>query len=176
MAQLWKRPYAATVLSLVLLAGLIVCYVSSIISSSGTALATTGLNFASTLLGPTRFEDIDVKTHTDAHKVSIKTKGLSDVYIVTNRVTPGGHSGWHTHPGPSVVSVKSGTATVYEDDDPNCTPHFYPAGTGFVDAGGGHAHLVRNEGNVELETVAFQVLPAGAARRIDTPNPGTCPF
>jgi hypothetical protein len=176
MTQFWKRPYAVTVLSLILLTGLFVCYVSGIIGSSGTALATPSSGFASTLLGPTRFDEIDVKTHTDAHKVSIKTKEPSDVYIVTNRVTPGGHSGWHTHPGPSVVSVKSGTATVYDSDDPNCTPHFYPAGTGFVDAGGGHVHLVRNEGNVELETVAFQVLPVGASRRIDGPNPGNCPF
>jgi hypothetical protein len=29
---------------------------------------------------------------------------------------------------------------------------------------------------VDLETVAFQVVPAGAVRRIDAPNPGYCGF
>jgi quercetin dioxygenase-like cupin family protein len=174
--QLWKRHCILSVSSVLLLAGLLVCSVSGIISSSGTALATPNSGFFSTVVGPTRFDDIDVKTHTEDHKVQIKVKGLSDVYIVTNRVVPGGHSGWHTHPGPSVVSVKSGTATVYDGDDPTCTPQIYHAGTGFVDPGGGHVHLVRNEGSVDLELVAFQVIPLGAQRRIDAPSPGNCPF
>jgi quercetin dioxygenase-like cupin family protein len=109
-------------------------------------------------------------------KVKIIAKEPSDVYVVTNTVLPGGYSGWHTHPGPSLVLVKTGTATVYEGDDPSCTPHTYPAGTGFVDAGGGHVHMVRNEGTEQLVTVAFQVIPAGDARRIEAANPGYCPF
>jgi mannose-6-phosphate isomerase-like protein (cupin superfamily) len=174
--QLWKRPGAVTILSILLLTGLFVCYVSAIITSSGTALATAPHGFTSTFVGPTRFDEIDVETRSGDYEAQIRTKGLSDVYIVTNTAVPGGDSGWHTHPGPSVVSVKSGTATVYRGDDPNCTPQFYPAGTGFVDSGGGHVHLVRNEGNVELELVAFQLIPLGAQRRIDAPNPGNCPF
>lgn len=157
-------------------AGLFVCAISAIMSWPGTALATPGFQFNSETLARSLFEEIDVKTRTDTHKVKIKTKGPSDVYIVRNKVPPGGHSGWHTHPGPSVVSVKSGTATVYSGDDPYCTPVAYPAGTGFIDSGDGHVHMVRNEGSVELEVVAFQVIPAGADRRIDAPNPGYCPF
>ena len=94
-----------------------------------------------------------------------------------NGITPGGYSGWHTHPGPSVVLVKSGIATVYDGDDPSCTPMVYPAGTGFVDPGDGHVHMVRNEGADTLITQAFQIIPAGEPRRIDVPtSPGNCPF
>ena len=175
MRKNYLRNKLALVMGL-LLAGLFVCYLSSSLTSSGTVLATPSSGFVSTTVGPTRFDKINVKTHTGDHKVSIKTKGFSDVYIVTNKVVPGGHSGWHTHPGPSVVSVKSGTATVYDGDDPNCTPQFYPAGTGFIDSGDGHVHLVRNEGDVELELVAFQIIPLGAQRRIDAASPGSCPF
>ncbi|HEY3171118.1 MAG TPA: cupin domain-containing protein [Thermoanaerobaculia bacterium] len=128
------------------------------------------------VFGPTLFDEIDVKTHTDDHKVLIKTWGLSDVYIVTNTVALGGYSGWHSHPGPSLVTVKSGTATYYDGDDPTCTPHVVEAGNGFVDPGGGHVHMVRNEGSVQLELVAFQIVPRGAARRINAPDPGNCPF
>jgi len=75
-----------------------------------------------------------------------------------------------------VVLVKSGTATVYDGDDPNCTSVRYPAGTGFIDSGGGHVHMVRNEGTEPLVTVAFQIIPTGALRRIDAASPGYCPF
>ena len=140
-------------------------------------LATPQSGFTSTIVGPTRFDEIDLKTHLGDHKVMLKTNGLSDIYVVTNKVAAlGGNSGWHTHPGPSIVSVKSGVATVYDGDDPNCTPHYYSPGMGFVDPGDGHVHLVRNEGTVELELVAFQIVPLGAQRRIDVPAPGYCPF
>jgi quercetin dioxygenase-like cupin family protein len=143
---------------------------------SGTVLATPPSGLVSTFVGPTFFYEIKVKTHTNAHRAHIQTKGFSDVYIVTNTFAPGGHTGWHTHPGPSLLSVKSGTATYYDGDDPTCTPQVVVAGEGFVDQGGGHVHLVRNEGDEELEVVAFQLIPAGEARRIDAPNPGNCPF
>ena len=96
--------------------------------------------------------------------------------MVVNTVAAGGHSGWHTHPGPSVVLVKTGTATIYEGDDPTCTPVRYPAGTGFIDAGGGHVHMVRNESKERLVTEAFQIVPARDSRRIDAANPGNCGF
>ncbi len=148
---------------------------------SGPAVATTAVNFASTILARTYFEKIEINTHgqdadENGYKVKISAKDPSDVYVVSNTVAPGGSSGWHTHPGPSVVSVASGTATVYSGDDPSCTPMTYPAGSGFVDEGGGHVHLVRNQGTTTLQLVAFQIVPAGAVRRQDAPDPGFCPF
>jgi thiamine biosynthesis lipoprotein len=48
--------------------------------------------------------------------------------------------------------------------------------SGFIDAGGTHVHLVRNESATDtLVTVAFQIIPQGAARRIDAPKPSQCP-
>lgn len=119
--------------------------------------------------------------HGDHHEdngaqIRIVVKDPSDYYIVANTVATGGYSGWHTHPGPSIVLVKSGVATVYDGDDPSCTPKTYPAGSGFVDPGDGHIHMVRNEGAAVLITQAFQIIPTGQARRIDAPSPGNCPF
>lgn len=151
--------------------------VAMVVGFSAHALATPGAGIVTTTLSLGRFEEIDVKTN-DAHphQVKLKTKGESDVYVVSNTIPPGGHSGWHTHPGPSLITVKSGTATFYESDDPTCTPHVYPAGTGVIDPGDGHVHLLRNEGSVDLVTITVQILPAGAPRRIDAPDPGNCPF
>jgi len=53
---------------------------------------------------------------------------------------------------------------------------YVPAGSAFVDEGGGHVHLVRNEGSVPLATVAFQIIRAGGDRRIDVQSPGNCTF
>ncbi len=157
-------------------AGLVLCMTVGVVYWPRVALATPASMFSSEILARALFDDIDIKSHSDLLKVKIDTKGSADVYVVRNTVPPGGYSGWHTHPGPSIVSVKAGTATVYDGNDPNCTPHTYAAGTGFVDPGDGHVHMVRNEGAVDLIVVAFQIIPAGADRRIDMAAPGYCPF
>jgi quercetin dioxygenase-like cupin family protein len=129
------------------------------------------------LTGGFPFDELDVSTKTDAWKARIDTKGDSDLYIVRVTFDPLGYTGWHTHPGPSLIMVISGTLTAYDGDDPTCTPHVYPAGTSFVDTGA-HVHLVRNESTTEQAVdIAVQLVPAGASRRIDvTPAPGNCPF
>ena len=157
----------------------VVCGVTAILSWSSAALATPAKDFVSDAT-ESFFERINVLAETNREgedaRVKIIAKDPSDVYVVINTVAPGGYSGWHTHPGPSVVLVKSGTATVYDGNDPTCTPVRYPAGTGFIDAGGGHVHMVRNEGSQPLVTEAFQIIPTGDARRIDAASPGYCPF
>jgi hypothetical protein len=115
----------------------------------------------------------------------IKTEGPSDLYVQQNTWDPaacGGcipSTGWHTHPGPSLVIVTQGTITEYDGDDPSCTAHVYTANTpnnAFVDPGDGHIHIVRDESGAIARTVAVQFVPQGAARRQDVANPGNCPF
>jgi hypothetical protein len=77
--------------------------------------------------------------------------------------------------GPSLITVLSGELTVYDADDPMCTPTVYHAGESFTDIGCGDVHLIRNEGSVNAVTVVVQIVPAGAPRRIDEPAPGNCP-
>ena len=144
----------------------------------GKVLATPSIGVSQLYLAPiTRFEEIDAKVKTGDWKASLQTKGASDLHVLQNTIVPGGTFGWHSHPGPSFVIVKSGTATFYLGDDPTCTPHVVPAGSGFMDQGGGDVHVVRNEGDVDLVTVVVSLVPAGATRRIDeaNPYPGVCP-
>jgi quercetin dioxygenase-like cupin family protein len=107
--------------------------------------------------------------------LKLKVKGDSDVYIVQNTFPVGAHTGWHTHPGPSLVTVTAGTITAYEADAPNCTPTVYHAGESFTDLGCGDVHLLRNEGPVCAVTIAVQIIPAGQPRRIDADQPANCP-
>jgi quercetin dioxygenase-like cupin family protein len=142
---------------------------------AATALATAGSGVTSTTLATGTLESIDVHVKTGDWKTKLETKGTSDVIVTENRVAPGGHFGWHSHPGPSLVIVKSGTSTFYDGDDPTCTPHVYAAGSAYVDPGG-DTHIARNEGSTELVLIVARLLPAGAPPRVDEPAPGNCPF
>lgn len=159
------------------IAGALVCAGVAAAIASHTARATPGFLFNTELLGRSYFQELEVKSRRGAAlPVEMEVERPVDVYVVKNTVPPGGYSGWHTHPGPSIVLVSAGTATVYDGNDPKCAPRTYPAGSGFVDSGNGHIHMVRNEGTTDLVTVAFQMVPANEARRIDAPNPGYCGF
>jgi quercetin dioxygenase-like cupin family protein len=149
--------------------------VVAVLAYVGTGLATTPSGVTSTLFAVGQFDEIDAMTLSSTWQVRIDTKGESDIHILENRIVPGGSFGWHSHPGPSLVTVKSGALTLYRGDDPTCTPQVVEAGSGFVDEGG-DVHLVRNEGNVETVVYVTSFTPRGAARRIDEPSPGNCPF
>jgi len=143
------------------------------------APATPSTGVTTTLVGTAAFDQIHVRAHSHhpgLWTAQIKTRGLSDAYVVDNKLAPGAATGWHSHPGPSLILVVAGAVTDYTSDDPTCTPHVYVAGTGFVDSGGADVHLLRNETSAPAETIAVQLLPSGADRRIDAPAPGNCPF
>jgi quercetin dioxygenase-like cupin family protein len=144
------------------------------------ARATPSNDVATTILAQSLFDELHVNAHTripELWKAKLRTHGQSDLYVVDNKFAAGGATGWHSHPGPSLILVVTGTVTNYLGDDPSCTPHAYTAGAGFVDPGGGDVHLLRNETGAPAETIAVQLLPRGAERRIDVPvAPGNCPF
>ena len=154
---------------------MMVCF--TVVLSSAAALATPAKDFASVVIGPTDYGDIDIKTHADDLKIKFETKGAADIYNVTITVKPQGHSGWRRHPGPTLITVAKGTATYYEADDPTCTPHVVHEHEGFIDLGE-HPALVRNASTVpgdDLVLITFQVIPEGLARRIDADAPPQCP-
>ena len=150
----------------------------AVLAIAAAALATPNLNFTTTQISKGLFGEIDLKMNDPVlnHQLHLKTKGDSDIYIVENTVQPGGHSGWHYHPGPSLITVKSGRATFYDGDDPTCTGHDFETGMGVIDdsVDADHVHLLRNNGSVPLVTITFQIVPAGAPRRVDAPDPGNC--
>jgi hypothetical protein len=154
---------------LVLLGALLLCLAAGSLSHYGAVRATPNFLFFSDTATATGVPEIDIKSLSPTHQVRLRTKGPSDVHVTINTVSPGGHSGWHTHPGPSFVVVKSGTATLFDGDDPTCTPRTVTTNGWFTDPGGGHVHLVRNDGTDDLVTAAFQVVPAGGPRRLDIP-------
>lgn len=153
---------------------------------AGTLLATPGPGFTGSTIAKGTFGALHLENHLRGGDwgTNLETHGQSDVYVQSNVWVPvgdstwptGGTTGWHTHPGFSLIMVTAGTLTAYDGDDPTCTPRVYSQGMSLVDPGGGHVHLIRNEGKVAAQTIAVQMIPAGATRRIDSPAPGNCPF
>jgi len=91
-------------------------------------------------------------------------------------IAPGGHTGWHTHPGPTFVAVASGEGTLYHAMS-GCPSAKYATGAGFMQPPT-EVHNMRNEGSTPLVLWAFYALPPGttnAAIRIDQPQPAECP-
>jgi len=134
---------------------------------AGTALATTPSGFAATLLsrgslaGPVQFNLGDIK---------FQTKDDVDVATGTVTISPLGSSGWHSHPGIVIVTVKVGTVTFY---DQWCAPTVHGAGTVFIEATGDGPGLARNESTTDNAIVyVTYVVPTGVALRINEANPG----
>jgi quercetin dioxygenase-like cupin family protein len=110
-------------------------------------------------------------------EVELKTKGPIEVAQQRIVALPGATFGWHSHPGPTIVTVFSGTLTLYHATD--CTDGTdYAAGTSFSNLPP-EIHLARNEGDTTLVVYASYFVPARTppvALRIDRPLPGPgCP-
>jgi len=101
----------------------------------------------------------------------LKSEGApSDIIVTDQALAPGGYGGWHSHPGPVIVTVSEGTASFYESD---CVRHDYPAGTAFIEDAG-VVHNLRNESTTDrLRLANVFILPAGAPRRIEADQPPT---
>lgn len=138
----------------------------------------SGISFSA--VGRATVPEFSVKRKDKALDWTVRLDADQPIDVATQIVTfqPGGFSGWHTHPGPVFFTVRTGTLTVYEGDDPTCTPHVFTAGTGAVEAATStHIHMVRNETNSAAEAVVTYMVPVGAnPLRTDLPNPGNCPF
>ena len=145
--------------------------------AAGPVSATPASGFSAAQQFKGVFDELDVNGEkTGKWDVKLTTKDVTDVWVVRNTIAAGGQSGWHRHPGPSLITVTIGEITAYDSTDPLCGPTVYRAGEGFVDHGD-HAHLLRNETAAAAETVAVQFLPTGATRRIDVePAPNNCSF
>jgi quercetin dioxygenase-like cupin family protein len=163
------------------LVGLVaVLAVISVTQFSANATPPSGISFMP--VGRATLPEFDVKRKEKAIDWEMELEAPQPIDVATQIVTfqPGGYSGWHTHPGPVLFTVRTGTLTVYEGDDPTCKALVFPAGTGAVEAGSNtHVHMVRNETNSVAEAVVTYMVPVGTPQsqlRTDRPDPGNCPF
>lgn len=147
---------------------------------TGPAAATPGSGVVGAVVARGDFADpVDIKFKvTEGNQEVIHAPNARQTVMQSIVIAPGGHTGWHSHPGPVVVLVKSGELTLYSADDASCQARTYTTGQAFIDQGQGHAHIAFNTSagaNTELWVTYFDV-PPGGAFRIDAPDPGNCAF
>ncbi|MGK2962276.1 MAG: cupin domain-containing protein [Gemmatimonadaceae bacterium] len=144
--------------------------------SSVTPRYTLSSGYQSALLGrSTVVEGFKVKRKTGRWEMDIHAKDPTDVIVASLTIQPGGHSGWHSHPGPGFVQVISGTVHFYEAADASCVPTVVSVGEAWLDRGE-TPHIVRNETGDPVTLLVTVFVPPGSAPRIDEPAPGNCPF
>jgi quercetin dioxygenase-like cupin family protein len=107
--------------------------------------------------------------------VQLNVEGPTDFVQQDVIIAPSGFTGWHSHLGPVLVTVKSGTATWYSGDNPSCTPIIYPSGSAFIEAANVR-HYIANKGSDSLELLDTYIIPKGQAMRQEQPQPSQCPF
>jgi len=133
--------------------------------AAGVAFATPGEGTVGMLLNRGANPD-EVKIHTD--EIKFKTGGPTDILVVTQTWQPGGHSGWHTHSGLVLFTLKSGQLSVF---DGSCNARVVSAGQAFVEPVG-EPMEVKNYGAVPAVAYFAIVNAPGAPGRDDAPNPG----
>ena len=176
----WLRPHRVRLAVVVIATGALACRDTTTPRESSTAgitkpSFTLADGFTSTLVGRGNLGTFHIQSKAAGYDVELKSHDNTDIAVANIVVAPGGHSGWHYHPGPVLVVVKTGTITFYHGDDPTCSGTRHPAGTAFVEADG-DVGIARNEGAVEASTVVTFFVPAGSPTRIDADRPGNCAF
>ncbi len=137
---------------------------------AGTATATPPSGLTSELLARGAAGDFSIKS--ENFDLTIKAKDATDLAMVKATLTANGFTGWHMHPGPSVVLVKQGTLTLREPHDGACASHTYGAGQAFVHPEGVHNFVA---GSAGAEFFVTYFVPAGAAPLLtDAPIPPEC--
>jgi len=175
------------------------------IFSSGTASATPGRGFSTTVIARGTFSQnytfgipsvgtlkrtVRVKTKNGVVAKTVRFKIPSVLRAITcdpanpcdtafqmATIPPGGSSGWHTHPGATFVAVAQGEGTIYRVVGSSCVSEKIGVGTGFAQMPT-ELHVVRNEGTVPFVVYTLYVLPRGTPNtgiRVDQPQPSACP-
>ena len=85
-------------------------------------------------------------------------------------LAPGGYSGWHSHPGLLIATVKSGQIDLY---DVSCHKRTVTAGEVYTESD--EAHGIINTGSVDAELYISYLVKRGVPRRQEAPAPDCAP-
>ncbi|HEY3619765.1 MAG TPA: cupin domain-containing protein, partial [Candidatus Sulfotelmatobacter sp.] len=96
----------------------------------------------------------------------LKTEGPSSTVLQIASFSPGGHNGWHSHPGIVVVTLTAGSIEWYDAD---CKKTVYKAGDSWAE--GGQTHYFRSTSTTNIQLTAAFFISKGSALRIDQPAP-----
>ena len=134
---------------------------------AGTALATGAIDFGPPV--PVAKGTMSGSVRVNTGLIKFQTKGPVVFNTVSITIKPGGTSGWHSHPGVALVTVKQGSVTFY---DQSCVGTVHAAGTSFVEAVTDGPGQARNEGTIDTIVYVTFIAPANTTVfRVDRGDP-----
>jgi quercetin dioxygenase-like cupin family protein len=136
------------------------------------ALGSGSFLFTST---PLVTANLDNKVQLNSDRIKFQTKDptvvrVASVVFDASRGTS--TSGWHHHPGFVIVSVKSGSVTVWNSE---CSQTTYGAGTAFVESGDDPAQVTSAGGATNYVTSVVPNVNPLVFRIDDNPPPCAAP-
>lgn len=99
-------------------------------------------------------------------QLQLQVQKDTDYHVLRLVLSPGGHSGWHSHPGLLIGAVQSGQIDFYDGD---CQKRTVTAGEVYTE--GDEVHAITNTGVVDADLYITFLVKHGAPRRRDEPAP-----
>jgi quercetin dioxygenase-like cupin family protein len=167
-----SRPVALFITMLIMLA--IILSVIGIAVPLGSVQATPGSGTSLENFGRVTLDPFHINQPPD---FLIQSKSEKDVAIQKVTISPGGHTGWHTHPGPILAIVTEGQIkhTRFTEKE-GCIERMFGPGEAeqaFIETPN-QVHMARNEGDVDavLYITRFNIPVGGADTDSSPKNPG----
>jgi quercetin dioxygenase-like cupin family protein len=104
----------------------------------------------------------------EGFSAEIETDGAANFIVQDVKFSPGGTTGWHTHPGILLLSLAADSGPI-DWYDANCVKHVYNAGDSWTE--GAKLHDVVNTSSVDAHFVVTYVVAKGVNKRTDQPAP-----
>ncbi len=133
------------------------------------AVAGTFVSVRTALADPSGLDIIPLaQGFSTQHEVHLHAKGPNDILQAKLVFQPGGDTGWHIHPGPVIVVVKSGALTEIHK---NGCVSVHPAGSVFFESAD-EVHRAFNQTGQTTEVYVTFISPAGAPPLQPVGDPG----
>jgi quercetin dioxygenase-like cupin family protein len=148
---------------------------AAIIAGVALATPTVGAIFNNILTTGTANQDIHAHAHVavpesddDGFSAELETQGASNFVVQDVIFSPGGTTGWHTHPGVLLLSLTADSGPI-DWFDARCVKHVYQPGDSWTE--GTTLHDVVNSSSLNAHFVVTYVIAKGMNKRIDQPAP-----
>jgi quercetin dioxygenase-like cupin family protein len=138
-----------------------------VLSAVAVASADTPSGFLSVLIGRGQAN----------RSFEVHQRGGNDVAVNQNTIQPAGFSGWHSHPGITVIAAQSGQVRLFSERiaGGTCRVRTYTAGQLFLEHPQNEYNAVNTGADPAVVAATFFNVPHLGSSRIEQTNPGNCP-
>jgi hypothetical protein len=125
---------------------------------------------------PSGFTSVLIGRGQSAHSFGIQQRKDNDVVTTQITIQPAGYSGWHSHPGITVLVLQSGQTMLFSEPiaGGECSVHTFTAGQVFLEHPDTKYNNVNTGAVPAVLAVSFFNVPHGGSPRIEQTNPGNC--